>query len=57
MNKIKITRTISHDALKKLELIAKLNNMNESQVLDILIKKQKKLQLFWGESAWLKKLY
>ena len=24
MNKIKITRTISHDALKKLEMIAKL---------------------------------
>ena len=46
MNKIKITCTISHDALKKLEMIAKLNNMNESQVLDILIKKQKKLQLF-----------
>lgn len=46
MDKIKITRTISADALKKLKSIAKINNMNESQVIDILIKKQKKLQLF-----------
>lgn len=46
MEKIKITRTVSADALKKLELLAKINNMNESQVIDILIKKQKKLQLF-----------
>jgi len=46
MDKIKITRIISADALKKLELLAKINNMNESQIIDILIKKQKKLQLF-----------
>lgn len=46
MEKIKITRTVSADALKKLELLARINNMNESQIIDILIKKQKKLQLF-----------
>ena len=45
MNKVKKTIYLTEEALKKLELLSNINGFDNSKILDILLKKQKKLQL------------
>lgn len=46
MNKTKKTIYLTQEAIKKLELLSNLNGLDNSKILDILLKKQKKLQLY-----------
>lgn len=45
MEKIKITRTLTKESLKKLQQIAHVNGLDESKALDIIIKQVKKIKL------------
>lgn len=44
--KTKKTIYLTEEALKKLELLSNINGFDNSKILDILLKKQKKLQLY-----------
>ena len=45
MNKKQKLIYLTDDAIKKLELLKKINDFDNSKVIEILLKKQKKLQL------------
>ena len=45
MNKKQKLIYLTDDAIKKLELLKKINGFDHSKVIEILLKKQKKLQL------------
>lgn len=45
MNKKQKLIYLTDEAINKLELLKKINGLDNSKIIDILIKKQKKLQL------------
>lgn len=45
MNKKQKLIYLTDDAIKKIELLKKINGLDNSKIIDILIKKQKKLNL------------
>lgn len=45
MNKKQKLIYLTDDAIKKLELLKKINGFDNSKIIEILLKKQKKLQL------------
>lgn len=45
MNKKQKLVYLTPDALEKLELLKQVNGLDHSKIIDLLIKKQKKLQL------------
>lgn len=46
MNKTKLTTTLTHATLQKLETLATCNGLRINQVIEILVSKQKKSRLF-----------
>lgn len=46
MNKNKKSIYLSNNAIKKLKLLKSLNGLDASKIIELLIAKQKKLQLF-----------
>lgn len=45
MNKKQKLIYLTDEAINKLELLKKINGLDNSKIIDILLKKQKKLQL------------
>lgn len=46
MNKKQKLVYLTDESIEKLKLLQQINGLDQSKIIDILIKKQKKLQLF-----------